>query len=334
MNKIIKPKHNQKGLINKINLYIKENQLIQAGDHVIAAVSGGPDSMCLLDILIKLQKKLNYHLSLCHYNHKIRGMEGDEDEEFVKKFACSRGVEAFISSRGAEKSINNEDDARKLRYEFFEKLFNEKGRESIKIALAHNNNDYAETFLLRLLRGSGLKGLSSILPLRDFYIRPLLRVNRDEIIAYLTENQIPYRVDSSNLSDKYLRNKIRNKLLPELNNYNPNIIKTIANTAYMVSSDYQYISEQAEEAFQRIIVKDSAGDYINREGWFSTHSTLRPYILLYWMECLGSVKDISSDHIQKIIEIIQHNRGKKKLPLPSSLRFEFKNGNIYIYKQM
>lgn len=324
-------KHDQKNIVNIVALYIKQNQLIKPRDKVILALSGGPDSMCLFNILYELQGKFNFSLSACHYNHKIRGAESDNDLQFVKNFCSNRGVEVIIAEKEDFEIIMNESDARELRYAFFEKILQEKGREGAKIALAHNLNDLAETYIMRLLRGSGLKGLSSILPQRKNFIRPLLQVSKLQILEYLKFNSIDYVIDSTNNCDTYFRNHIRNNLIPELEKYNPKAIESIARAAVITARDYSILDELVVKAYEKYVKVDKNRHVISREDWKKIDVRLHGYFLNYCFVQISGGKDITYSHIENIIEIIENNVGNKIIPLPHSLRFEFKNGRIYLY---
>ncbi|OQB06335.1 MAG: tRNA(Ile)-lysidine synthase [bacterium ADurb.Bin212] len=325
-------KSSPKDIVNKVALYIKDKLLIEKGDSIVVAVSGGADSICLLNILLELKDKFKLDIKACHYNHKLRGDESDQDEIFVRNFCKDRGVELEVGCKPDEFIIKNEMDARECRYSFFEKVFLKQGRVGAKIALAHNLNDLSETFLMRLIRGSGLIGLSSILPQRDFYIRPLLQISRNEIIDYLREKGCDYRQDSSNLDQKYLRNKIRHKILPDLRKINPNIDLAVSGAAMQIAEDYGFIGKEVSALFERIVKKESEYLSISLGDWEKVDPVLKTHLLHYSYHQLLNPNDISRKQLEKIVQLIENKVGKKFLPLPHSLRFEFKNGRIYMYQ--
>lgn len=324
-------RHDQKDIVNKVSLYIKDNHLISRGDVVIVAVSGGADSICLLNILLFLKDKTSFSIKACHYNHGTRGAESDKDEEFVRQYCRKRGLDLSVGHKLDKHPITNEEDARRYRYNFFNQIFLEQGREGAKIALAHNLNDLTETFLMRLLRGSGLKGLSSILPQRDYFIRPLLHISKKEIINYLDTIGSEYRLDASNNDEKFLRNKIRHSLIPELKKINPKVDNAISSVATQIAEDYAYIERSAEILFGRVVKKVKSGYRINLQDWQKIDSSLKPHLLHIAYRKIIIDNDLSRKQLQKMIQIIDDNNGDKKLPLPHSLRFEFKNGKINIY---
>ncbi len=327
-------KISQKELISQVSLYIDKNNLLESSKEVVVALSGGPDSVCLLDIMCRLQQKFGYIISACHYNHRIRGEDSNKDEAFVKKICDDRGLSLELARREIGEKITNEETARELRYAFFQKIYLKKGGGDVKIVLGHNSNDLAETFLMRTIRGSGLKGLSAILPQRDFLIRPLLHISRPEIVQYLKENNLKFRIDKSNYDNRFLRNEIRNKLIPALKKHNNNIVETISRSAEQLSRDYQFIENTVQKIFDSIVLEEIDACIISKEEWLKVDDRLKTHLLLYCLNRLGGAKDISNKHINNMVNIINNNISGKKLPLPHSLRFEFKSGRIYIYKKI
>ncbi len=203
----------------KIIRFIETNRLIEKGERVLVAFSGGPDSVFALHFLNKFRKKYSIELSAVHFNHGLRGKEADEDQNFASEFCSNLGV-AFYTSKlnvkklAKEKKLSIEEAARKLRYQYLEKL--RKQNSFDKIVTAHNLTDNTETVLMNLLSGTSASGLSGIPPQRGCIIRPILCVTKQEILGYLEKNRIPFRIDSSNLSDDFKRNFIRNRILPLL----------------------------------------------------------------------------------------------------------------------
>ena len=203
----------------KIIRFIDAHKLIENSERVLVAFSGGPDSVFALHFLKKFQKKYKIDLAAAHFNHQLRGKEADEDEKFAKEFCRKLGVEFFsaklnVKKLAKEKKLSIEEAARKLRYQNLEKLC--KQNSFNKIATAHNLSDNAETVLLNLLSGTSAAGLSGIPVVRGNIIRPILCVTKQEILEYLEKNRIPFRIDSSNLSDDFKRNFLRNRILPLL----------------------------------------------------------------------------------------------------------------------
>lgn len=220
-------------LIKKIRSFILKNHLIKQGDKVVIGFSGGPDSVFLLEVLLKLRDEFSLELSLAHINHLLRGEESDGDEEFVRALAERLEIPCFVrrqSMKAYAKAhrIGEEEAGREIRYTFFDEVTAETGAD--KVALAHNLDDEIETFMFRLMRGTSLKGLEGIPVRRDRYVRPILNLYKVEIMEYLHKNDINYRIDSSNLKADYTRNSIRLDLIPEIEGkYNSNFKEKIVN---------------------------------------------------------------------------------------------------------
>ena len=204
-------------MLNKLLAFIRQQALICPGDQITVAVSGGADSVALLFGLYLLREKLNIELSAAHFNHGLRGQESDGDEDFVRQL-CDRYDIPLTVGRGSVQSGKKglEAAARDARYGFFATLDG-------KIATAHTADDNAETVLLHLIRGTGLKGLGAIAPQRGNVIRPMLSVTRQEVEAFLAEYCLTYRTDSSNETDQFLRNRLRHHVMPLLRQENPKI---------------------------------------------------------------------------------------------------------------
>ena len=234
---------------------ITAHNLLQHGDRVMVAVSGGADSVALLHLFLEIREQYDLELSIAHLNHKLRGIESDADEEFVRELADHYHLDCFtegVSLRDGRWNPkgNLEKWARTKRYEFLRHLAEVQGTK--RIALGHTMNDQAETVLMRLIRGSGTLGLAAIPVVREeIFIRPLLNVYREEIIDYLTANQFDWREDSSNSDSKYLRNRVRKELIPYLKDqYNPSIIELLSNTATILREDAETLSQLVSRVFQ------------------------------------------------------------------------------------
>ena len=197
-------------MLNKLLAFVRQYDMIQPGDQITCAVSGGADSVALLFAMYLLQEKLQISLSAAHFNHALRGEESDRDEDFVRSF-CQQYDIAFVSERGevvaGKKGL--EAAARDARYAFLKRLPG-------KIATAHTANDNAETVLMHMVRGTGLKGLGGISPVNGALIRPMLNVTREEVLSFLAEYHLSYVTDSSNNTDQFLRNRLRHNVMPLL----------------------------------------------------------------------------------------------------------------------
>ncbi|MDE6539854.1 MAG: tRNA lysidine(34) synthetase TilS [Ruminococcus sp.] len=236
-------------MTDKIFSFIKKYNMINKGDTVICGLSGGADSVCLLVVLYRISRKIGFSVKALHVNHCLRGDESNRDENFCRKLCRElnipfKAVSCNVTAFAEENGLSIEESARKLRYEIFSE-----NSVGAKIATAHNANDNLETVIFNLVRGSALKGLSGIPPVRDNIIRPLLVVSRAEIEEYLRNIGQNYVTDSTNLSDDYTRNKIRHQVLPVLCGINPSLIETSVNSIDAVRSENFMIEEQTEKAF-------------------------------------------------------------------------------------
>jgi tRNA(Ile)-lysidine synthase len=216
----------------KVLAYIRGKNLASSGDKLVVAVSGGPDSVCLLHILSGLRQELGIELHIAHLNHKLRGAESDADAEYVAGLARRLKIPATIESRDvrayrAQHRLTLEEAAREVRYNFLAGVAEQTGAE--KVAVGHTADDHAETVLMHLLRGSGTRGLRGLLPVSRWQssgrsltvIRPLLELNRQDTVDYCRAHKLKPHTDTSNLSAEPFRNRVRRHLLPELRKYNP-----------------------------------------------------------------------------------------------------------------
>lgn len=226
-------------MLNKLGGFVRQHGLISPGDQIVCAVSGGADSMALLFAMYLLKEKMGIRLAAAHFNHNLRGRESDADEAFVRNFCGRYEIELFVGSAevtAGEKGL--EAAAREARYAFFATLPG-------KIATAHTADDNAETVLLHLVRGTGLKGLGGIAPARGNIIRPLLSVTRQEVLAFLEEYHIPHREDGSNQTDQFLRNRLRHHVMPLLKAENPSLAENMSAMALRLRQDEQALQENA-----------------------------------------------------------------------------------------
>ena len=226
-----------------------EEKMLLGTDAVVCAFSGGADSLCLADVLLSLSSELGFRLECAHFNHFLRGGESLRDERFAAEWCASRDIKLHIgcgdaAAYASEHRMGIEEAARALRYGFLETL----GDESTRIATAHQADDQAETMLLNLLRGSGLKGLCGIPPVRGRIIRPLLGVNRAQILAYLRQRGLTWVEDSSNQDTGFRRNLLRNRVMPLLREINPSFSENCVRTARLMRADEALLAEMAAKA--------------------------------------------------------------------------------------
>ena len=246
-------------LFNSFQEFIHKNHLIERGEKILVSVSGGIDSMSLLDLLLELKKRLKLDITVAHFNHQLRGAESDEDEAFVRNTAKESGIECYVEcadtiTASEVEKLSIQETARDLRYAFLAKLRRSLGYQ--KIATAHNADDNAETIIMNLLRGSSVHGLTGIPIFRNdrLVIRPLLFATREEISRYASSHKIRYREDSSNLKSDYTRNFIRHKLIPLIKeNINPNLTAALGRTSELFSGIEEYIDIECGKVLNNVL---------------------------------------------------------------------------------
>lgn len=335
----------QKGtppLARKVLKTIKKFNLIQNGDKLVLGVSGGPDSICMLDILNNIRNdnmyNLNYEIVVAHINHMIRE-EAKQDEIFVKDFCKKINVEFYSKSIDVQKIANNnkigtEEAGRKVRYDFFDEILQK--TNSNKIAIAHNKNDKVETIIMNVLRGSGITGLRGIEPIKsNKYIRPLIECERNDIENYCKINKIEPRIDKTNFENIYSRNKTRNVVIPYIKQeFNPNIIQTIDRLSDLVKEEDDYLQMVVEKVYKELIIKESSNELIlNLKKFNQQEKVIKSRILLYTISrLLGSTNGIERIHIEDIIKLCSNNIGNKYLTPNKNIKILVKNHNIYFIK--
>jgi len=322
-------------LIKKIQNNIFQQSLFVRGDGLVLGISGGPDSVCLLEIFAKLQKKYNLKLILAHVNYELRGKESDGDQKLVEDIAQKYGLELFILKpnkaltptlslkRARGSKFPSEESLRNIRYDFFEKIRRESGCDHI--AVAHTLDDQVETFLMRLLRGAGLSGLSGMKfkngPASTCgnatstqggkIIRPLLNVSKKDILEFLKTQKIVYRTDRTNKTNKFFRNKIRNKLIPILEkDFNPNIKETIFKSSLSILDDYSLLSSMAETECAKIFFKEGVGSV---RKILELPESLQKMVL---REVIGekkdNLRDIDAAHVEEILKALKSSKSKSQ----------------------
>lgn len=302
----------------KVYKYIKENKMIENGDKIVVGVSGGADSVCLLNILLYLQDFISFDICVVHIEHGIRGQDSIEDAKYVEKLAADKGVsfKMFsydVQAEGKKLGLGTEEAGRILRYQSFEKAAKEYfGNENFKIAVAHNKNDSVETVLHNLIRGTGLKGVSGIPGQRDNIIRPLLCVERCEIEKWLEKRNIGYRTDCTNFETDYTRNKIRLNILPQIReDINPQVINNISAFADLANEANEYIEEQVEAAYEKYVSLDGYKIIIHNECLSENKVIIKGIIKMSIGYVAKGLKDISRCHIEDTLNLFSKQVGKK-----------------------
>jgi tRNA(Ile)-lysidine synthase len=324
--------------LQKVKHTIARHRMISEGDCVIVAVSGGPDSVCLLHILHELKDELNIRLVVAHFDHGLRSAEDESETAFVRDLAQSLKV-PFETAKGRLLSKrtrgSREEVARNARYAFLEKV--RKKHKAQKIALGHNLNDQAETILMRLLRGSGPSGLTGIPPSRDgSIIRPLIEIERQEIENYLKEKKLASVTDSSNLKTDYLRNKIRLEIMPLLEEQQPQLTRLLAQTAEILRDEDDYLEQTAEAWVGKNIEILPQNALSMPIPYFLKLpvASRRRVIRLAIKDVKKDLRRISWDHIEAIQRLAQAEKPQAALNLPGRLTVRRTYGHLILSASM
>jgi len=321
-------------MLNAVEALIRARGLIPPGSFVLCAVSGGADSVCLLHILYRLRERVPFSLAAAHYNHRLRGEESERDAAFVSEFVSRYcpGIPLHTGSgdvRGesARRGTGLEETARELRYAFLRKTAKAAGAD--RIATAHSAGDNAETVLLNLVRGTGLKGLSGIPIVQGAVIRPLLASSRGEITAYLRENGLPHVEDSSNADEIYTRNKLRRQVMPLLRELNPRAAEHINAAAAQVSEADSYLDREARRAFVGL---GTGPDWVSLpwDRLDMAPAPLRPRLLLLLLDQMEvGRKDFGTVHLEAVLQL----ENGRSLDLPRGVTARREGGRLFLARR-
>ena len=320
----------------KVLKTIQKYKLIESGDKIVIAVSGGPDSMCLLDVLRKLKEKLKIEIVVAHVNHSIRE-EADSETLYIKEYCNKHDIEIYIKKENVIELAKNdkiglEEEGRKVRYKFFDEVL-EKANAN-KIAIAHNMNDKAETVLMNIIRGSGSLGLKGIEPKRDEkYIRPLIEIQRSEIEEYCRINKLDPKHDKSNDDNTYTRNRVRNVLIPFLKeNFNPNIINGINKLSIIMTEEQNYLEKIVNNIYNDVKIEEKPKTIVLDLKKFNKEDVyIRKRLLFLAINKLfNNTKNIEKIHIDDIIKLCERNIGNKYLTPNKNTKVYINKGKIFI----
>lgn len=310
--------------MKKVIDFIRRYDMIITGDKVIAGISGGADSVCLFFVLLELKKEIGIELIAVHVNHGLRGEAADRDEEFVRNLCREYQVplEVFavnVESIAKKRKQSLEEAGRIVRREAFETTCRKYG--GTKIALAHHQNDNAETLLMNLARGTGLKGLGGIRPVNGKFIRPLLCLSRGEIEAFLAEKNQEFCTDATNADTEYTRNRLRHLVIPVLEQQvNSQAVRHMNETMEYMREIQDYMEVQTQILYDKCVSRtgDSAC-LIHKSGLENHPDILKKMVIRRCMEEIsGQIQDLGHIHIQAVLELFQKQPGRK-LDLPYSL---------------
>lgn len=316
-------------LIQKIGSYIKQQQLIAAGDIVLVGVSGGADSMCLLEVLRAYRETVDFELKVIHVEHGIRGEESLTDAAYVQRFCDERSIPCEIvrvdaCAAAKEKKLSVEEAARELRYEAFEKQAREAESEhaskyvpaaapaTVKIAVAHHREDQAETVLWQMIRGSDTKGLGGMRARRGRLIRPLLCVDKSEIEAFLRGKGIAWREDATNGDRTYTRNRLRLDVLPVLAELNDQSAEHLCETAERLQETEDYLTEETDRRYEKHTQTRQGGELMIRESLLEEPPLMQRRVLYRALETVcGSAKDLGKKHVALLRELFSLQVGRE-----------------------
>ena len=307
-------------MYQKVRAYVKEHHMLCEQDKVILGVSGGADSICLLFMLLELQKELGFSMVAVHVHHGIRGESADADEKYVEEICEQQKIELFSFHENVKEyaSINRlteEEAGRNVRRIAFQKICKE--QNGTKIALAHHKNDNVETFLWNLCRGTGIKGMGGIMPVSGEYIRPLLCLKREEIEKYLLENHIDYCTDETNQQNDYTRNRIRNQVIPYLENeVNAQAVNHMAEAIENIRVFNEYIEKEVEKYVRSCVLEEGERCVICKERFEMVPEVFRKTIIHEILaRTAGRKKDIEAVHLRDVVGLMSKQVGKM-LDLP------------------
>ena len=321
----------------RVKDFIQQHKLISPGEIVVVAVSGGADSVCLLHMLARWQSELDIKLHIAHLNHQLRGAESEADAKYVFDLAAHLAVPITVGKRDvaaykAERACSTEEAARELRYDFLAKVAADIGAN--RVAIGHTRDDQVETILMHILRGTGTSGLRGLEPCSPvpsksgqpsavsyqvWAIRPLLGVTREETTNYCQAYQLAPRIDSSNLSLSFFRNRLRLELLPLLREYNSNVDQALLRLAEIANDDTTFIQQQALQSWEEVVKLEDGVIYLDKKKTIALPLALqRQLIRLALARILGNTRDIEASHIEAVRGLLNKPVGKR-VSLPHNI---------------
>jgi tRNA(Ile)-lysidine synthase len=320
------PPENERLFIEAVKATIATHAMFAHGDRVLVGVSGGPDSIALLDVLFRLAPELGISLGVIHLNHGLRGDESDEDARFVAAVAARLKLPLFsdqadVAQFQRRHGLSVEEAGRRLRYAFYNEVAQKNGWS--KITLGHHLDDNAELVLMFLLRGSGLQGLAGIPPVRDQkFARPFIDRTRTEILAYIESRGIDFRTDASNQDVHYRRNRIRHQLIPELETYNPKITHNLVRLANIARADNQWLETISREWFDNWTVGSAENEIrlpLTELAQIPLAAQRRLYRLAF-KSLKGDLRRLSYEHVAAIGRLLPGGHAGKGVDLPGNIR--------------
>jgi len=309
-------------ILSKVRETIFKYEMLRGGDRVIVAVSGGPDSVGLLDMLCQIRCEFEIQLVVAHFDHGFRPDVDEFETQFTRSLAASLNIPFEVEKAGIRLRTGGgslEERARRARYHFLEQVMQKHAAQ--KIAMGHNLNDQAETVLMRFLRGSGTSGLSGIPPCRDGIIRPLIEIRREEIERYLEIRNLKYVTDASNFDTQHFRNRLRLKLIPELKGYQPKIVEILGQMSHIMRADDARLAKEAESWIRQEAGGETCGETrIPIPAFRRLPEALKCRVLRHLLkETTGSLRRIGLRHIDAILQIASGDKPQAQVNLPKGV---------------
>ncbi len=312
--------------------FIRQHRLMNTGETLVVAVSGGPDSVCMLHILSKLQPELDIKLHSAHLNHRLRGAESRADAEYVAELAQRLGIPATIEERDvpayrAEHRLSLEEAAREVRYVFLAEVAKKVGAS--RVAVGHTVDDHLETIIMHIIRGTGITGLRGLQPVTEFrlprvnvtVVRPVLSLSREKTAEYCRQNRLEPCLDASNLWLKPLRNRVRLELLPLLKSYNPGVTDSLLRLSRLATDDLEYIDGEVTRLWDNVVRTEKGVIVLDKKKLNGLAPALQRQLLRRCIErLLGTLKDVEERHIEEIIPALRKPAGRR-VSLPEGLTF-------------
>lgn len=323
-------------MLKKIQNTIDKYKMLQSGDKVVVAVSGGPDSLVLLHVLYNLRQHYNIELLVAHYNHLLR-QDARQDAAFVGALADKLKLpfylgEGNVAQYAQENKLSIQVAARDLRYRFLDRIVTE--TMSQKLALAHQLDDQGETVVMHFLRGPSPRGLAGIPPVRGKIIRPLIEVSRREIEQYLEDNHLTAVIDASNYKKIYLRNRVRLELMPVLKKYNPNLVAGLSQGAEIFREEDRYLEEETDRRWAKLSSWKQGELMVDYQGYHELPLALKRRLLRKcFQEIAGQAQDLSFPQVERVAAWLENPAAGKRLQWPEGVRIRFSGEKIIFFKE-
>lgn len=311
------------GLQEKVESYLEQWNMIEQGEHIVAGISGGADSVCLLFVLLRLRETRGIHITAVHVNHMLRGEAADGDEKYVEKLCAEQNVpcrivRADVIGESKKRKCSLEETGREIRREAMMTVMDEAGAD--KIAFAHHRGDNAETVIMNLCRGSRIKGMRGILPVSGRIIHPLLCVGKNEIEEALREREISWRIDATNLEDNYTRNRIRNKVMKELREINPRTEEHISGMTEKMYELWEYMEAETGTYIKECVERKEESRLIRKTEVEKIPRLFREEVIRKTLgEVCGGEKNLLAVHVRSVQELMEKQTGRT-VSLPKGMR--------------